>query len=342
MEREIKETVSTNRENRAGNEVDVSIGIAHRNNYALLRNCVRSIYDSLTTVRVEIIIIDNASVDGSADAVASEFPGVRVIRNEAPRGYGATNNQAFWASTGRYFLVLNNDTLFAPGVLETLTAYMDHDASIGCMGCRVTNEDGSLQHSCFRRVSLANQIFHDLVPGNLILPASRFRSRMFDWDHSSDRDVRVIMGAFMLFPRHVFEKVQGFDENFEFFVEEFDICERVHGAGYRVVFTPSATITHLGGQSMKAEPIRNYLVFQQSRERYFRKHEAAWKAWILRITAFVGMGVRLLGWAMAGILVKHRRNQAREMVTLYRRVLPKLFPLSRTWKETATLPSTER
>ncbi len=320
----------------------MSIGIAHRNNRRLLHDCVRSIYDSLTTVRVEIIVVDNASTDASAESVAAEFPGIRVIRNEIPRGYGATNNQAFKASTGRYFLVLNNDTLFAPGVLETLVARMEADSTIGCMGCRVNNEDGSLQHSCFRRVSLVNQMFHDLIPGNLILPASRLRSRMLDWDHSTDRDVRVIMGAFMLFPRHVFETLQGFDEKFEFFVEEFDICERVHGAGYRVVFTPAATITHLGGQSMKAEPIRNYLVFQQSREKYFRKHETAWKAWVLRVTAFAGMGVRLLGWAAAGVFVRRRRDQAREMVSLYGRVLPKLFPLSRMWNEATTISSTER
>ena len=315
--------------------IEVSIGIAHRNNYALLRNCVESIVDSTQGVSYEIIVVDNASTDGSAEAVVREFPRVRVIRNDIPRGYGASNNQAFAESTGRNFLVLNNDTLFKPRVLETLTEYLRDDTSIGCVGCRILNPDGSLQHSCSRRINIWTQFFDDLVPANLLAPRSKFRLRLYHWNHDEEREVNVVLGAFMLFPRRVFEQIGGFDEDFEFFAEEFDICERVCAAGYSVRFSPRASIVHLGGQTMEAEPIKHYITRQQSRQTYFKKHHSAFQALLFRCSAFVGVCLRLVGWSVAGIVARRRREDAKRMVAQYASVLPQILPWSRAWRSSS-------
>ncbi len=312
--------------------IDVSIGIAHRNNRDLLHNCVKSIFDSVESASIEVIVVDNASTDGSAEAVAQAFPAIRVLRNEVPRGYGASNNQAFAASSGRYFLVLNNDTLFTPRVLETLIAFSERQPGAGCIACRILNTDGTLQHSCSYRFDLWNQIYDDLVPINLLARRSRFRSRMFHWDHNEVREVDVVLGAFMLFPREVYAQIGGFDETFEFFVEEFDICERVRRAGRRVMFTPDAVITHLGGQTFEAEPVRHYITSQQSRQRYFRKHYGAWQAYFLRATALAGVCIRLVGWGLAGLLARQRRTDARKMVAHYASVLPQLVPWGSAWR----------
>jgi GT2 family glycosyltransferase len=324
---------------QAPKKIDVTIGIAHRNNRALLYNCVKSVHDCARGATFEIIVVDNASTDGSAESVASEFPGIRVIRNESPRGYGASNNQAFAASSGRYFLVLNNDTLFTPGVLESLVGHMESGSSMGCVGCRILNPDGSLQHSCSRTITFLNQLFQDLAPSKLLLPRNTLRSRMYEWDHNEDRDVPVISGAFMLFRRDAFERIGGFDENFEFYLEEFDICERVRAAGYRVVFTPRTSITHLGGQSMRAAPIRNYIILRQSREKYVRKHLGRAQALELRATAFAGTFVRLAGWTALWLTAPKDRERARAMINTYSSVLPKLFPFSKTWDVPMTTAS---
>lgn len=315
--------------------VDVSIGVAHRNNYVLLRDCVESIVASTGDVTYEIIVVDNASTDGSAEAVARKYPQVRVIRNEDPRGYGASNNQAFAESTGRYFLVLNNDTLFKPRVLETLTEYLRNNPSVGCVGCRILNRDGSLQHSCSRQINIWTQLFDDLVPINFLAPRSKFRLRLYHWNHDEEREVNVVLGAFMLFPRSVFEQIGGFDEDFEFFAEEFDICERVHAAGHRVMFTPEASIVHLGGQTMEAEPIKHYVTRKQSRQTFFKKHHSAFQALLFRCSAFVGVCLRLLGWSVAGIVARHRREDAKKMVAQYASVLPQIVPWGRAWRRSS-------
>ena len=158
---------------------DVTLCIVNTNNRELLRRCLQTIVQTVHRVRYEVIVVDNASDDGSAEMVAAAHPDVRLLVNPSRLGYGASHNRAIACAGGRYVLVLNEDMEMREGAVDTMVAHADTLADLGVLGCRILNSDRTLQHSCFRFPSLAQELFEAVFPYTLLWPKSHLRSKMY-------------------------------------------------------------------------------------------------------------------------------------------------------------------
>jgi N-acetylglucosaminyl-diphospho-decaprenol L-rhamnosyltransferase len=231
--------------------VDVSICIANWNCRDLLRACLESLHDQPQGVRLETIVVDNASADGAADMVGREFPEVVLQRNPANLGFARANNQAARRARGRYLLFLNNDTLVPDGTLRRLVEYAEAHPKVGMVGPRLRDGLGRPQVSYRQRPTLAVLLHRtSLLRWTGLLREAYRRYRRQEFDPDTTREVDVLMGAAMFLPREVFDECGGWDEDFTFGGEDLDLSLRV-GRSRPVVYHPRVEITHYGRVSTR-------------------------------------------------------------------------------------------
>jgi GT2 family glycosyltransferase len=253
--------------------IDVSILIVNWNTRELLRQCLQSIYQETRSITFEVIVVDNASTDGSVAMIENEFRDTRLIANSDNRGFSAANNQGIAIATGRYVLLLNSDTVVLERAIEKTVAFADRYRDTAVTGCRLLNSDRTLQSSCFMFPSLLNFLLHATYSYR-IFPRSRFfgREQMSWWDRNDSREVDVVTGCFMLVRREAIDDVGPMDERFFMYAEETDWCYRFKAKGWKRRFTPEAEIIHVGGGSAPKLGARRAQVTNQSFVKYMFKH----------------------------------------------------------------------
>ena len=339
---------------------DLSIIIVSWNVRELLRGCLRSISrDQGSGVRgqgqatppltpdaclltPEIIVIDNASSDGSAAMVAAEFPQVPLIANADNRGFTGGNNQGIAVAQGRYVFFLNPDTVVTGDALATMVAYMEAHPDVGVIGPQLRYGDGSLQSSRRRFPTFGSALFESTPlawhwPDN---PWAR-RYRMEDrgsgirGQESGGRgqdevgadalgpageEVDWLVGAALLTRRNVLDQVGVFDEGYFMYSEELDWCRRVKMAGWRVVYLPSAQIVHYEGKSSEQVVAARHIRFQTSKVRYFRKFHGRLAAGALRAFLLAAFAVE---WGLEAVkwLLGSKRPLRRERMAAYAQLL---------------------
>lgn len=256
----------------------LSIIIVNWNAREMLKDCLATVMDRLDPTLDEVIVIDNGSEDGSARMVAKEYPIVRLIANPDNRGFAAANNQGFAAARGRHLLLLNNDTLVHGDVLEQSVRYLDTHPDVGVMGCRVLNDDGSVQLTCSAYPTFFNLFL--LTSGLWKLRWPRFlgRYQLADWRRDSERDVDIVSGCYMMVRTAATRQVGLLDERFFFFGEETDWCKRFRDAGWGVRFAPVGEITHFGSVSARRHHHKRDVMLSQAMVRLHRKHGGWLKA----------------------------------------------------------------
>jgi N-acetylglucosaminyl-diphospho-decaprenol L-rhamnosyltransferase len=276
---------------------ELAVVIVNFNTGDWLARCLASIESARGDVATVVVVVDNASNDGSADA--AEAAGARLIRNATNRFLSPAWNQGANETDAPYLLFLNPDTEWFTGTLSDLVARAHPRA--GIVGPMLRNPDGTAYPSGRRFPSLLNAVGHAFVsPITRANPFTR-RYEMDGWDRTSEREVDWVSGACMLFPRTAFEEMHGFDERFPLYAEELDIATRLRGAGWSVVFTPDVEVIHAVGVSTGGEgrPHRLVVMHSQSLYRYYRLHRApGWRrvtlplAWLaLRVRAEVAWGI---------------------------------------------------
>jgi GT2 family glycosyltransferase len=326
---------------RANYEYSVSIVVVSFNTRDLLRACLTSLREECARLpkeaTAEVLVVDNASRDGSPEMVAAEFSGpgapVRLIASDVNLGFGVANNRAIEAAAGRYLVLLNSDAFFHAGALACAIAHMDADATAGAGGARLVYRDGAWQP--------AARMFPSILRDGFVLTglAARFpRSRFFaaaerTWaDPASPAEVDWVTGAFMILRREALAKTGLFDPAFFLYSEEVDLCRRIKAAGFRVLYWPDIVVTHLHGESSRQVNARIFsesegqvvLWRMRSNFLYYRKHHGA-KVWLAR---WLEECLYALRFARNRFSPKPaRRARAREAVIL-------LGLLRRAWKET--------
>ena len=297
----------------------VTVAVVNYNTLNLLRSCLTSAVAEHPAV---IIVVDNASPDGSAAMVADEFPSVTLLANEENVGYGAAANQAMKRIETPYMLLLNADTFITPGGVQSLSKYLDEHPNVGMVGPRLLNLDGSVHPSCFPFPGSMRWAVDNDDVGRLVAHVPGVRNRAFrTWPHDRSRRVPWVMGAALCIRREAADAVAGFDPDFFMYHEESDLAYRMADAGWETHFTPDASVIHVGGAStvqVKAEMTEALFA---STERFHRKHydglqlAAASGAWHLLARA------RYLG-ALVGYWTKGRgaRAQAEGKLDLLRRI----------------------
>jgi len=231
-------------------DLRLSIIIVNWNTRDITRDCLRSVRQHLSGMAYEVIVVDNASSDGSVEMIRREFPDARLIANDANLGFGRANNQAMRVARGEFFFLLNSDTVIFDEAIQGLVNFIAADPGVGIAGCKLLFEDRTLQASCSRFPSIRLALFEDLMlykflprraQGELLLGGY--------WPHDRARDVDAVWGAAMLVRRQVFDETGGFDERIFMYGEDLEWCMRVRDYGWRIAFTPEAAIVHLNHKS---------------------------------------------------------------------------------------------
>lgn len=235
--------------------MQISIIIISFNTREVTRNCLFSIRDSNLELEYEIILVDNASSDGSVEMVRQEFPEVRVIANGTNNMFAKANNQGMEIACGDYFLLLNSDTIVEQGNIESLFNFINNsDGEIGCVGPTILNKDGSIQSEGFMLPSfteMMSMIFRPLISK---LPTSA-KVKVLPPGHPLLLDARNnckigwLVGCCLLLKGSLAKTLGGFDVNFDFYCEDVDLCKRVWKLKYQVWLCRDAHVIHLGGAS---------------------------------------------------------------------------------------------
>lgn len=260
--------------------MQLSIIIVSWNVREHLQHCLASIYHYTKDIAFEVFVVDNASADGSAEMVATDFPRVRLIRNTTNRGFGAANNQAFRQATGDYILFLNDDTEIKDNIFYTLIKKYDQATErIGMIGCRLVNPDASLQPSVRRFPTWRDQTAILLKLPHL-WPQLIARYNCVDFDYNREQVVDQVMGAFMLSPRALLQQLDAFDEHFFVWFEEVDLQRRMQQLGYTILYTPVVSCIHVKGQSfVQLRRPKAQRLFNRSMRYYFKKHHSIVAYW---------------------------------------------------------------
>jgi GT2 family glycosyltransferase len=271
----------------------LSILIVNWNTRDLLRACLRSIERFPPADRHEVIVVDNASSDGSAAMVEEEFPSVRLIRSEKNLGYAAGNNAAFAIAQGEWLLTLNPDTEALENTLQGAVDKLAAVPSYGALGVRQVGTDGKTQASV-RGFPTLPGLLGDLTGLGRLFPASSFGSyRLRAFNYDQEGEAPQPMGTFLLFRREALAAVgnpqQPFDEQFPIFFNEVDLLYRLKQAGWPCLYTPAVEILHHGGESTKQ--VRKSMIWESHRSllRFFKKHHGGGlgRLWLPPLAALV-------------------------------------------------------
>jgi len=282
--------------------LDLGIVIVNWNTRDLLRDCLKSVLASTGGCAYRVIVVDNASSDGSADMVRQEFPTVQVIANDDNRGYPAANNQGFRAlgfeqgstdDTPRYALALNPDTVLPPTALCAMIAYMDADPTIGVAGPKLVMLDGQLDLACRRSFPTPEVSLYRMLGLSKLFPHSRRfgRYNMTYLDPDQETEVDSVVGAFMMVRREAIRRVGLFDEVFFMYGEDLDWAFRIKQAGWKVMYNPQVTVTHVK-RAASRQSKRAQREFYRAMLIFYRKHYRATTAWWLHSLILMGLALK--------------------------------------------------
>jgi len=252
---------------------DLGICIVNWNTRELLDRCLQSIHEHAGALSVDVIVVDNASSDGSADMVSAKHPWVRLTANADNRYYAAANNQGLRELDAPYKLLLNPDIEVHAGSLETLVRFLQGNHHAGAVAPRLRGPDGKVQFTC-RAFPGPDVVLYEALGLSRLFPRSRRfgKYRMTWWDYNDARPVDQPMASALLLRGDVLKPGRLFDEQFPMFFNDVDLCRRLWDVGWEVWFTPEAEMTHLGGASTRQ--VRREMVIESHRSflAYYRKH----------------------------------------------------------------------
>lgn len=287
-------------------EVDVSVLVVNYNTAHLLAPMFDALNGSTGGLKVETVLVDNASRDGSVAHIQTHYPDIPLIVNTSNVGFGRANNQCLPLIHGRYVLLLNTDAFVSPETLRLTVDHLDANPTLGVVGVRLLGRDGDLQPSC-RFFPTPLNTFLVRVGLQKLMPWVQAVDDM-NWDHLSPRLCDWVPGCYYLMRREVVDKVGLFDPRFFLYCEEVDHCKRVKQAGWQVGYHGGTTVVHIGGESAKSDSAltggRQISALQTESELlYFRKHHGLlglWSHLALTVAGDTILGLKALlrglGW----------------------------------------------
>lgn len=296
--------------------MDLSIIIVNWNTKDFLRGCLRSVHQTIKDLSFEIIVVDNASRDGSVAMLRKEFPDVHVIENEENRGFGAANNQALGIMKGRYALLLNTDTVLTDGAAPRLFSFLELHPDVAMACGQLLNEDGSKQNSIAAFPTLLTLLFNTAVL-EILFPA-RYPSKRQDYREPIEIDSGI--GACLMVRKSAVDEAGMFDERYFFFLEETDWALRMKKAGWKICFIPSAFIYHFQGQSI-GHRIESRIAFYRSRYAYFRKWKKKSCCLLAQAVIFFRLMVNWSAMLAGNIVMLGMNKEARNKWVVYSQLL---------------------
>ena len=294
----------------------LSICIVSWNTRELLRDCLYSIGADPAAAGWEVIVVDNASRDGTVAMVQRCFPRVDLVAGHENLGFAAANNLALRRARSKYLLLLNPDTRVEPGALGALVEFMEGRPEAGASGPKLLSGDGSLQLSCGAPMSMATETINKLLLHKL-LPYYKLGG----WRHGETREVGWVTGACLLVRRAAVAQAGMLDSRIFMFHEDVEWCMRIRQAGWRIFYYPGAQVLHLGGQSTRKSLGDMLVVSQRSLFYLFQKHFGPRQLLALRALTVVEMVLRSSVWGGIFLMWPPRRAEFRQRLRAYREIL---------------------
>lgn len=290
---------------------NISVIIVSWNAKEVLSKCLSALERELKNHQAEVIVVDNASTDGSKEHVREEYPDVQLICNSDNLGFAKANNIGIKRSHGKYIFFINSDAIVKEGCIERMCAYMDQHPEIGMLGPKILNPDSTLQPSCMGLPTLWNVFCRALALDSLFSKSRLFCGRLMNyWPHDAVRHVEVLNGCFWMVRREALEEIGLLDENFFFYGEDVDWCKRYHDSRWEIVFFPEAEAIHYGGVSSANAPVRFYIEMHRADLKYWKKYHSRPLQIGFISTMWIHQIVRIFGQALLYVAKPSRRNQA--------------------------------
>ena len=226
--------------------MELSIIIVNYHHSHFLRDCLESVRLTVKAIQFEVIVVDNSSKDEELRSVLNQFPETRLLDNSTNLGFAYANNQGAEIAKGEFLLFINPDTIMKEGAIEGMLGHLRSNLSVGIVGPKVLNPNGTIQYSCRRFPTIWSGLFNRYSLMTRFFPNNRYSRDylMSDYDHNSTRSVDWVSGCCMMTPASIFKKINGFDKNYFLFIEDIDLCQTMKREGYKVHYFPGAQILH--------------------------------------------------------------------------------------------------
>jgi len=254
---------------------DLTIVIVSFNARAVLERCLASLHEHAPAIGHEIVVVDNASSDGSVDAVRTRWPSVRIIALTENLGFARATNVGLRQTTSEFALLLNGDTIVPAGAVDRLVDVLRSRPAAAIVGPRLVDADGTVELSSGRMIGPFSELWQKTI-GRLhrarFAPVSRYVERLT----ARERAVDWVSGACLLVRRADADAVGLLDERFFMYVEDVDFCAAIRRRGKMVIFTPAATVVHLRGQSVATAPAATEARYRRSQIAFYEKHHPRW------------------------------------------------------------------
>lgn len=263
--------------------------IVHWNTKNDLHRCLTSLATFCSDS--QIIVVDNASTDGTADMVRTEFPSIQLIQNSANLGFATANNQGIARATGDWVVLLNPDTELTQDPRPAVIACGNRHDATGIVACALRNADGSIQPSLRRFPTIPSQVGIMLKVHHLLPKLKSFQHYFAnDVDYTREQQADQPAGAFLAIHRSVLEKVGLLDNHYWIWFEDVDYCLRAKKAGFEIWYTPEASVTHFGGVAFSKKPsFQKQKMFQRSLVLYMMKHKGKAAGWLFMMLYPLGL-----------------------------------------------------
>jgi GT2 family glycosyltransferase len=302
--------------------IDISVIVVNWNTKALLLDCIDSLYRTTKESTFETIVVDNASSDGSVEALRLHFPQVQVIVNPENFGFAKANNIGIQKAIGRYIFLVNSDVKALEGVLDNMCIFMDSRPDIGAIAPKTYCGDMRIQKNCREFPTLRNLFCQEFLLSKIFPNLAFFRGRdMLHCDYDTMMEIEVLSGCFLMVRREAIDQVGLLDERFFFYSEDVDWCKRIHDAGWKLMHYPGAEAIHYGHGSSSDAPVRFQVEMLKANWQYWKKHKSVFECALFWAIKFLGTLGRAGGWLAVFLFVPDKRPAARESVMAYVKML---------------------
>ena len=294
----------------------LSIVIVNWNTREMLRACLESVYATVRVQPLQVIVVDNASADGSAVMVQQQFPGAQLISNERNVGFARANNQAFQICTGKYVLLLNSDARLLEDTADGLIAILEAHTNTAAVGPMILNADGSYQAGGTDFPNLLNETL-------LSIGAARWLRNGYYPDYPPGKksgNVDWVGGACMLLRKRVLEQIGGLDADYFMYTEETDWCFRARQAHWLIQYSPAQRVIHYGGASSAQAASRMRTELYKSKLRFFEKHRPRWQYVLLKSVIVASAAAKALGYSIAANIQQAHKTRYESQAASFRQV----------------------
>ncbi len=294
---------------------NLSVIIVNYNAGHYLGDCLRSLFDQTSDGPLEVIIVDNASTDGSIAPVRATYPQVKIVANNSNAGFAAASNQGINQASGNFILLLNPDTQVFPGTIKKTMAFLKQTPEAGIVGCRLLDETRE-PYSSYRTFPTAWDYLFDSLFLTKLFPGSRLFGRFYLTNKIfiKPTEVDVVQGAFFLLKRELLDDIGLLDERFFLYAEDRDYCFRAKAAGWKVFVYPDAEAMHIGGASARHHAPEMFIQQIKSTLLFHRKYDSNRSAKRIKAILLLGVVLRVILWGSLAVFVRSSIARSRRLI----------------------------